>query len=160
IHYTVNGGAQQNLRMNVSAGVWTYDIGGLSAGAVVNANFTIIKSGAGLDTPWISYTLGGAPASSSVPASSSSSSVVATGLVHVYLHCNFYRWVANFNACTFNTAALIAAGAADNYVSSIRVAAGYRAVLSPDNNLAGTPVTITADTSCLVGVNFNDVMSS
>ena len=163
IHYNVNGGAQQNVRMNVSGGVWTYDISGLAAGATVNANFTIIKSGAGQDTAWISHTLGTTPSSSSSSSrssSSSSSSVVANGLVRVYQDCNYGGWVANFNVGTFNTAALVAAGATDNGASSIRVAAGYRAVLYPDNNLAGTPITITADTSCLVGLNFNDVMSS
>jgi CxxC motif-containing protein (DUF1111 family) len=73
IHYTVNGGGQQNLRMNNSGGNWTYDIGGLPAGAVVSVSFTIIKNGAGQTTGWTSYTLGGG--ASSTPSSSSSSSV-------------------------------------------------------------------------------------
>lgn len=78
IHYTVNGGAQQNVRMNLANGVWTYDIGGLSAGAVVRANFTIIKNGAGQDTEWKNYTLGAG--SSSLPSSSRSSSSVPSSV--------------------------------------------------------------------------------
>lgn len=164
IHYNVNGGAQQNVRMNVAAGVWTYDIGNLKAGDTVNANFTIIKSGAGQDTPWQSYTLGSVASSSSAPSSvapsSSSASSAVGGLVKVYQHCNYGGWVAGFNVGTFNTAAIVAAGGLDNDASSVQVAAGYKVTLYPDNNLAGTPVVITADTSCLVGLNFNDVLSS
>lgn len=78
IHYTVNGGAQQNVRMNLANGVWTYDIGGLPAGAVVRANFTIIKNGAGQDTEWKNYTLGAG--SSSLPSSSRSSSSVPSSI--------------------------------------------------------------------------------
>ncbi|MFC3117345.1 di-heme oxidoredictase family protein [Cellvibrio fontiphilus] len=78
IHYTVNGGAQQNVRMNLANGVWTYDIGGLPAGAVVRANFTIIKNGAGQDTEWKNYTLGAG--SSSLPSSSRSSSSVPSSV--------------------------------------------------------------------------------
>lgn len=74
IHYTVNGGPQQNVRMNLAGGTWTYDIGGLPAGAVVRANFTIIKNGAGQTTTWTNYTLGGV--ASSAPSSSRSSSSV------------------------------------------------------------------------------------
>lgn len=166
IHYNVNGGAQQNVRMNVSAGVWTLDIGGLAAGAKVNANFTIIKNGAGQDTPWISHTLGSVSSSSSSRPSSassssrSSSSSVASGLVVLFEHCNYTGWSAGFNTGTFNTANIVAAGGTDNGASSIKVAPGYRATLYPDNNVGGTPVVITADTACLVGVNFNDVLSS
>ncbi len=78
IHYTVNGGAQQNVRMNLANGVWTYDIGGLPAGAVVRANFTIIKNGAGQDTEWKNYTLGAG--SSSLPSSSRSGSSVPSSV--------------------------------------------------------------------------------
>ena len=68
IHYRINNGAQQNVRMNVAGGVWTYDIPNLNASSVVSINFTIIRSGAGQDTPWQNY-------SPSAVASSSRSSV-------------------------------------------------------------------------------------
>ncbi len=74
IHYRVNNGAQQNVRMNLANGVWTYDIPGLNASSVVSINFTIIRNGVGQDTPWQNYTLG-TPASSVAPSSSSRSSV-------------------------------------------------------------------------------------
>jgi CxxC motif-containing protein (DUF1111 family) len=77
IHYRVNNGAQQNVRMNVSGGTWTYDISNLKAGDLVSANFTIIKNGAGQDTAWQTYSLTSAPSSaskSSTPASSTPAS--------------------------------------------------------------------------------------
>ncbi|RYE15269.1 MAG: discoidin domain-containing protein, partial [Sphingobacteriales bacterium] len=163
IHYKVNNGAQQNVAMTLSGGVWSYNIGNLPAGAVVSVSFTIINNGAGQDTPWQNYTLGTTPSSSSsssVAPSSSSSSVVANGLVRIYEHCNYGGWVANFNTGSFNAASIVSAGGTDNGASSIRVAAGYKATLYPNNDYTGTPVVITGDNSCLVGLSFNDVMSS
>ena len=76
IHYRVNNGAQQNVRMNLSNGVWTYDIPNLNASSVVSVNFTIIRAGVGQDTPWQNYSLGTVASSSrsSTPVSSSSRS--------------------------------------------------------------------------------------
>lgn len=73
IHYRINSGAQQNVRMNLAGGVWTYDIPNLTTSSVVSMNFTIIRNGAGQDTPWQNYTLG-TTASSIAPSSSSRSS--------------------------------------------------------------------------------------
>src|SRR5690606_17541269 len=42
IHYTLNGGPQQNLRMLQDGSNWYYDITGLVAGDMVNVSFTII----------------------------------------------------------------------------------------------------------------------
>ncbi|MEN0039316.1 MAG: di-heme oxidoredictase family protein [Cellvibrio sp.] len=74
IHYRINNGAQQNVRMNVSGNNWTYDIPNLAAGNVVSINFTIIRNGAGQDTAWQNYTVG-TPASSVAPSSTPRSSV-------------------------------------------------------------------------------------
>src|SRR5690606_4289899 len=70
IHYRINGGAQQNLRMAVAGGVWTYDITNLNAADTVSVSYTIISAGVGHTTAWQDYSLGGTP-----PASSSASSV-------------------------------------------------------------------------------------
>ena len=74
IHYRVNSGAQQNVRMNVAGGVWTYNIPNLNSSSVVGISFTIIRAGVGQSTPWKNYSLG-ATASSAAPVSSSRSSV-------------------------------------------------------------------------------------
>lgn len=71
IHYRVNGGAQQNVGMTLSNGVWTHDITNLPAGAVVSVSFTVITNGVGQNIPWQDYTLGSSPGSSSSASSSS-----------------------------------------------------------------------------------------
>lgn len=83
IHYRINNGAQQNLRMNVAGGVWTFDIPNLNASSLVSISFTIIRSGVGQSTPWQNYTLGTLASSSrsSTPVSSSSRSSVANSSI-------------------------------------------------------------------------------
>lgn len=86
IHYRINNGNQQNLRMNVAGGVWTYDIANLKSTDVVTIYFTIIKAGAGQDTTAQNYSLSAVASSSlrsssSVPATSSSRSSVISSLV-------------------------------------------------------------------------------
>src|SRR5690606_35068117 len=73
IHYRVNGGAQQNLRMAVAGGVWTYDISNLNAGDIVSVSYTIISAGVGHTTTWQDYSLAGTPPPASSSASSASS---------------------------------------------------------------------------------------
>jgi beta-glucanase (GH16 family) len=57
IHYRINNGAQQNLRMNNSGGLWSFDITGLAANTPVSISHTIISNGVGTSTPWKNYTL-------------------------------------------------------------------------------------------------------
>lgn len=71
IHYTLNGGPQQNLRMQQDGSNWYYDITGLVAGDMVNVSFTIIV-GTGRTTPWQLHEFSGNGVSSSSAASSSS----------------------------------------------------------------------------------------
>jgi endoglucanase Acf2 len=71
IHYTLNGGPQQNLRMLQDGSNWYYDITGLVAGDMINVSFTII-AGTGRTTPWQLHEFSGNGASSSSAASSSS----------------------------------------------------------------------------------------
>lgn len=73
IHYRINNGSQQNLRMNVAGGIWTYDITNLKTTDVVTVYFTIIRAGGGQDTIAQNYSLG-TTTSSAVPSSSSRSS--------------------------------------------------------------------------------------
>ena len=59
VHYTVNGGGQQNVRMRQNAGVNTYAAGGLKIGDVVRYNFTYWDSAKNyaVDTAWQTYTM-------------------------------------------------------------------------------------------------------
>ncbi|ACE85809.1 glycoside hydrolase family 19 protein [Cellvibrio japonicus] len=81
-----------------------------------------------------------------------------TGLVTVYEHCNYGGWSAGFNTGSFDVNAMTALGARNDQVSSIRVAAGYEAVLFENWDFSGASVTVRGDSSCLS--NFNDRTSS
>ncbi len=81
-----------------------------------------------------------------------------TGLVTVYENCNYGGWSAGFNTGSFDVNALTALGARNDQISSIRVAAGYEAVLYEHWDFSGSSVTIRGDNSCIS--NFNDRTSS
>ncbi|WP_443071224.1 chitobiase/beta-hexosaminidase C-terminal domain-containing protein [Streptomyces sp. NBC_01476] len=57
-HYLVNGANQQNVRMTNTAGTWTWTVGSLTTGSVLDYWFTYEKSGPQFDTPHFTYTQG------------------------------------------------------------------------------------------------------
>ncbi|WP_269813787.1 fibronectin type III domain-containing protein [Peristeroidobacter agariperforans] len=60
VHYTINGGAQQNLRMTQSGGNNSYQLTNLPAGATVSYRFTIgLAAGGATETVWTTFTVGG-----------------------------------------------------------------------------------------------------
>lgn len=76
VHYTVNSGPQQNIRMTRSGNNNTYTVTGLSSGAVVRYFFTIANtSGGATDTAWAQVTVGGGTASSVRSSTGTTSSV-------------------------------------------------------------------------------------
>ncbi|MFS1517337.1 fibronectin type III domain-containing protein [Bacillus sp. SCS-151] len=58
LHYDVEDGTQQNVRMNADGGTWEYTIGGLSAGDTIDYSFTYTLGGQANDSPEYSYTVG------------------------------------------------------------------------------------------------------
>ncbi len=87
IHFTLNNGGQQNIRMTHNAdNSNTYTLTGIPAGALVKFNYTVGQPASAADTAWVQFTM--AAASSSVASSvassvkssvaASSSSVAAT----------------------------------------------------------------------------------
>ncbi len=88
IHYTINGGAQQNVRMTHNAdNSNTLTVSSIPAGATVRYFFTIAQGAGAIDTAWVQFgccsggTSSGAASStpaSSTPASSSRSSVASS----------------------------------------------------------------------------------
>ena len=84
IHFKVNAGGQQNVRMDTDDDGWYYDIGGLNSADTIEANFTIIV-GSARDTDWQTYIFvgdgssGGSSSSSSSSTSTSSSSSSSPG---------------------------------------------------------------------------------
>jgi len=75
IHFTVNGGGQQNIRMAHNAdNSNTYDLTGLPAGAKVKYFMTVAQEIGAIDTPWTEFVLSGSATSSSAASSSAVSS--------------------------------------------------------------------------------------
>lgn len=74
IHYTVNGGAQQNIRMTVSGSNNTFTLNNLPSGAIVNYSFTVGQAVGAFDTAWTPFTMPVVVSSSSSKVSSSVSS--------------------------------------------------------------------------------------
>lgn len=58
VHYTVNGGAQQNIRMTHNAdNSNTFTATGVPAGAVVRYFYTIGQTVGAVDTAWAQFTM-------------------------------------------------------------------------------------------------------
>lgn len=80
--------------------------------------------------------------------------------VTVFQHCPYTGWSVGLDVGSYNLAALQARGFADNDMSSLRVAAGYEAVLYQGDNFTGTSRVVTGDDDCLNNEGFNDNVSS
>jgi hypothetical protein len=61
VHYTVAGGAQQNVTMTNNSGTWQYTVSGLVNGNVISYSFTYMDS-VGHDTGSFTYTFNGGTA--------------------------------------------------------------------------------------------------
>ncbi len=81
-----------------------------------------------------------------------------TGLLTTYEHCNYGGWSAGFNTGSFDGNVMTAMGARNNAISSVKVAAGYEAVLFDNWDYSGASVVVSGDNACLS--NFNDRTSS
>jgi hypothetical protein len=71
IHYTVNGGAQQNVRMVHAGTTNTLSVSNIPAGATVRYFYTIGQALGAIDTAWAQFTMTSAASSSSAKSSSS-----------------------------------------------------------------------------------------
>lgn len=80
IHYTINNGPQQNVRMTHNAdNSNTYTVTGIPAGAVVKYFYTVgLAAGGAVDTAWVSFTMNGTSSAASSSAASSVASSVAS----------------------------------------------------------------------------------
>lgn len=78
IHYTINGGAQQNIRMTNASNNNTYDLTGIPAGATVRYFFTIAQGAGAIDTAWVQFGCCSGGTSSGAASSTPASSVAAS----------------------------------------------------------------------------------
>ena len=97
---------------------------------------------------------GGASSDGSSGGSSSGSPI------EVFQHCDYAGWSIGIGEGSHNIAAIEAAGGVNNDASSLKIPAGYQVTLYNNDDFSGTSVVLTGDTACLVGFNFNDMLSS
>lgn len=166
IHYSVNNGGQQNVRMTQNGTKATYTIQGLNAGDTVKYWFTYCNtSGYVQDTQSYTYThqAGGASSSGSQSGggnnAGSSSTNTASGDVYIYQDINYGGRSASLGLGSYNLASLQAKGFYNDDLSSIKVPWGYKVTLYADDNFSGASRVITADTSW-IGNDWNDRVSS
>lgn len=81
-----------------------------------------------------------------------------TGLLTAYEHCNYVGWFRGFNTGSFDGNVMVSMGARNDAISSVKVAAGYEAVLFDNWDYSGASVVVSGDNTCLS--NFNDRTSS
>ncbi|MBB3193629.1 hypothetical protein CDN98_01245 [Roseateles terrae] len=146
VHYQVNGGGQQNLRMGYNAGNARYEtqVNNVAAGTTLSYFFTYNNGNPAYDTPRFSATVGG----STPPA--------PTGIACFYENANYQgaSFCADADSSWVGTAW-------NDRVSSVKVRSGYSVQLFDDINYGGRSVTLSADAPNL-GSNssFNDIVSS
>jgi hypothetical protein len=146
VHYTVNGGAQQNYRMarNATTGAETQQVmQAVSAGNVISYSFTYNKGTPAYNSATYSYTV---PSPSVTPAA---------GQVCFFTDINY----GGTSMCASASSSWVGS-AWNDVISSVKVSAGTQVVLYADISYGGSSLTLTSDTPNLVNSNFNDVTSS
>lgn len=84
----------------------------------------------------------------------------AAAQVTVYQHTNFGGISASLGVGDYNLAALQSRGVANDSISSVTVASGYRVVMYEHDNFGGVSITKSASDSSLVDDGWNDRVSS
>jgi hypothetical protein len=150
VHYAVDGGALQNLRMarDASTGHETQPVlQAVSAGHTIRYSFTYNKGAPAYDTGTFSYTVGSATA----PASPTPTA----GQVCFFTDANY----GGSSMCSGASSSWVGT-AWNDVISSVKVSAGTQVVLYGDIDYGGSALTLTADAPNLVASNFNDAASS
>jgi hypothetical protein len=148
VHYQLNGGGQQNLRMSYQP-AWARHEQAVklplaSAGATLSYFFTYNNGNPAYDSSRFSYTVSGA-----TPAP------VPTGAVCFYENPDFQG--ASF--CSDASSAYVGANWNDR-ISSVKLRAGQKVTLYEHANQGGRSLVLTADAANLGAQGFNDLMSS
>lgn len=150
VHYAVNGGALQNLRMarDASTGKETQAVlQAVSSGNTISYSFTYNKGSAAYDSTTYSYTVGS--------ATTPTSPTPTAGQACFFPDANY----GGTSMCTGASSTWVGS-VWNDVISSVKVSAGTQVVLYGDINYGGGTVTLTSDTPNLGSVNFNDTTSS
>lgn len=84
----------------------------------------------------------------------------STGVVTVYEHCNGGGFSGGLSAGDYTLADLQALGVQDDWISSIRMAEGFKVIAFLDDNFGGQSLELTSNTECLAAAGWNDKITS
>jgi hypothetical protein len=148
VHYTVNSGAQQNIRStyNSSSGRYEQKIT-VAPGDVIKYSFTYNNGTPAYDTSWFTYTVG-----SSNPTNPTTAAVF-------YQDINYGGTSVSLQPGNYTLSQMNAAGIPDNWMTSLKVPSGWTVEVYDGDNFTGTKWTYTASSSW-VGDATNDKMTS
>ena len=151
VHYAVNGGALQNLRMarDASTGHETQQVlQAVSVGNTISYSFTYNKGSPAYDTPTYSYT---------VPTAGGGGTTVnpAAGQACFFADVNY----GGDSFCASAGSSWVGSTWNDR-ISSVKVASGVTVVLYNDVNYGGSTLTVSANNANLANNGFNDLTSS
>ncbi len=152
VHYQVNGGGQQNLRMTSVNGRYEQRLPA-ARGNVLSYFFTYDKGGAAFDSPRFSFTVQGDTGGGG--GGGGGGGVDAAGAVCFFEHVNY----AGASTCADATSGWIGTVWNDR-VSSLKLKPGYAIDVYQDINFTGRVLTLTSDTVNLDALGFNDALSS
>ena len=137
VHYSLNGGGLQNLRMTYNGATARYEQSvPVANGNTLSYSFTYNNGALAYDTPSASYTVGN------------------SGLACFYADANFQ----GDSFCAGADSGWVGAAWNDR-ISSLKVQNGYQVQLFNDINYGGVSKTFSGDTA-YVGNDFNDLASS
>lgn len=135
-------GLNASMNVNLAAGRYFVSVDGTGAGNPATDGYSDYAS---LGSYFISGTI--------PPAQ-------VNGIAIMYKDCSYGGYAVGLNTGDYNLSQLRAAGILDNDISSLRVRAGYEAILFDNDNFSGPSITLTGDVSCLVAHNWNDRATS
>ena len=153
VHYAVNGGALQNLRMarNATTGAETQQVlQAVSAGNTISYSFTYNKGTPAYDSAAFSYTVG-----SGSTGGGGTSVTPAAGQACFFADVNY----GGDSFCASASSSWVGTTWNDR-ISSVKVASGVSVTLYGDVNYGGSSLVVAANNTNLVANNFNDVASS
>lgn len=82
------------------------------------------------------------------------------GAVTVFGDCDYAGTATRVDAGEYNLAKLQALGIADNTISSLKIAEGYKVILFDGDNFTGSSVELTASATCLDANSWNNKVTS
>ena len=158
VHYQVNGGPQQNLRMTyVTANARDEQPVTVASGNTLSYSFTYNNGTPAYDSATFSYAVGSTPPppAPAPPPPAPAPAPAPSGPICFFADANY----GGDEFCASTDSSWVGTAWNDR-VSSVQVQPGYEVDLYADVNFGGAVVKLTANNANLASANFNDAASS